>query len=123
MMTFADSKNMILALFIMLVCAIVMLIVIIANHKCRVKYEEMHPLACIIVALCGFAFVVTLFFFPQAAKTDIAEFNKNIYEKALNSGYTVYLDGTLIDAEKIDINHYKMTIDEEKSEIYLSSKN
>ena len=123
MMTLADSKNMMLVLLIMLICAIVMFIAVIANHKHSVKYEEMHPLACIVVALCSFTFVITLFFLPQAAKADIAKFNKNTYEKALNSGYTVYVDGTLVDTEKIDINHYKITIDEEKCEVYLSPKN
>ena len=38
------------------------------------------------------------------------------------STYTTYLDGNIVDYNTIDINHYKITIDDEKESIFLSHK-
>lgn len=43
------------------------------------------------------------------------EINDAIYE-----GYSIYLDGTEVDASKIDINLYKSTINHEQKSIFLT---
>ena len=40
----------------------------------------------------------------------------------IESGYEVYLDGELIDGTKIELSKYRVTLDEEKQEVYLTKK-
>ena len=44
----------------------------------------------------------------------------NYYEQLIDDGYNVYVDGTLIDANKIDLHNYSITINEELKELYLT---
>ena len=44
-------------------------------------------------------------------------------EECIENGYEVYVDGTLVDSTKLDMENYTITIDDEKSEIYLTPKN
>ena len=43
--------------------------------------------------------------------------------ECIKNGYEVYVDGVLADGTKLDMENYTFTIDDEKSEIYLTPKN
>lgn len=116
---------------ILLFTGIVVLFVIAAlcfsfNSKHEQKHGEPHSPLVIIARLACFACIGLLFFLPGTLLGDYNESekcSKSIrYETALSSGYEVYIDGALIDGTKIDVNQYRMTINEDNKEIYLAPR-
>ncbi len=43
-------------------------------------------------------------------------------EEAVDSGYTVYIDGMKVDVENIDLKLYRFSIDEDAKKVFLTSK-
>lgn len=59
----------------------------------------------------------------QKYMEDLAEIEAEPYKNAIEQGYTAYFNGNEIDINKVDIDHYDVTIDNSKKEIYLSDRN
>lgn len=109
-MGFFDYKISILLLIIELVLLFVGIICAIAEKK-----NAMNALIiCTILIFC---------FMPIALSADASRFNRNAYKAALESGYTIFVNGSPVDGTKLDIDHYRISVNEETKEVYLTQKN
>lgn len=75
----------------------------------------------------SFALIMGMIFIATSQFITIPEVEvrttTEIYTEAVNNGYTVYVDGTEVKPNTINVNDYKMTIDDENRNIQLSTSN
>lgn len=122
-MKFTDYSSTILVLIIALVLVIAAFICIIANSRYRYKNDYSNGLLSFATLVLTVFAIIAVCLVPSVAGEDISRYNKNVYKTAIESGYTVFVDGHPVDGAKLEINHYKVSFNDETKEVYLTPKN
>lgn len=122
-MKFTDYSFSILFLIIAIVLVIVAFICIIANSRYRYKNDYSNGLLSFATLVLTVFAIIAVCLVPSAVSGDISKYNKTAYQTALESNYTVFIDGSPVDGTKLNIDHYKASFNDEFKEVYLTPKN
>lgn len=78
----------------------------------RTIYIFAAIIASVIVSFCTILF-------SQIRKQDVADAH---IKTSISNGYTCYLDGEHVDGTKLDLSAYKIEINDEKEEVYITKR-